>query len=254
MRAPLVAGNWKMNGDTVGISSLLEDIRLELKSVTLDRCQVLVLPPYVYLPLVIEQTADTDLGVGAQEVDARDAGAVTGGVSAAMVREMGCDFSLVGHSERRTLFGETDEHAAAKCERCLEVGLTPILCVGETLDERKGGLARQVVERQFGVVADRLGAAGLGKMLLAYEPVWAIGTGESATPELADEVHRWLREAIATVDASIASEMRILYGGSVTAGNAAELFGKENIDGALVGGASLKGKSFVDICRAAEES
>jgi triosephosphate isomerase len=171
-----------------------------------------------------------------------------------MLKDAGCSHVIVGHSERRTIFSEPDDLVATKFEQCLAQQLVPILCVGETLEQRDAGDTLDVVTRQLRAVTDRVGKAGFEKAMVAYEPVWAIGTGESATPEQAEEVHSSLRQCLAGVDEATASATRILYGGSVTPENAASLFKQENIDGALVGGAALKGKSFVEICRAANQS
>lgn len=254
MRTPIVAGNWKMNGDVAGVDELLDAVQQELEEASLSRCEILVFPAYVHLAGVLGRVAGTGIGVGSQDVDFRQSGAVTGGVSAPMVKDIGCSYAIVGHSERRTLFQEDNETVAAKFESCLDAGLMPILCVGETLDERRSGNTVDVVTTQLDAVALKVGAAGLGRGHVAYEPVWAIGTGESATSAQAEEVHAALRSRLGELDGDMAAGMRILYGGSVNADNAASLFANENVDGALVGGASLKGKSFVDICRAADAS
>jgi len=250
-RAPLVAGNWKMNGSKAVIRSLLEDLQTELEPLALQHCRVLVFPSYIYLDAVAGQLKDSGIGVGTQDVDQRPEGAVTGGVSAAMVRDVGCEFAIVGHSERRTLFGESDATVADKYELCHAEKLTTIVCVGEALEEREAGETLEVVRRQLQAVMDRAGKGFAGSMV-AYEPVWAIGTGRSATPEQAEEVHASLRSCLAEVDAGLAADTRILYGGSVTAENAQSLFEMDNIDGALVGGASLKADSFAKICEIAE--
>ena len=169
-----------------------------------------------------------------------------------MLKEFGCQFVLVGHSERRTLFGETDEVVADKVAAALEQGVTPMLCIGETLEERESGITEDVVSRQIQAVLDKVGVEGLGKSVIAYEPVWAIGTGKTATPEQAQEVHAFIRQLIAKHDANVAGNIQILYGGSVNAGSAAELFAMADIDGGLVGGASLKADDFAAICSAAE--
>lgn len=253
MRDPIVAGNWKMNGDTASIDHLLGELLAELDQSPVQHCKVLVFPSYIYLRQVAEKLSGSVVGVGAQDIDQREAGAVTGAVSAEMLKDVGCDYVLVGHSERRTLFGEDDQTVARKYVRALAGQLTPVVCVGETLEERQAGATLQVVTRQLQAVINLAGAEGIAAGLVAYEPVWAIGTGESATPEQAEEVHAGLRQCLAELDAGIANEMRILYGGSVTPENAQSLFANDNVDGALVGGASLKAKSFADICRAADE-
>lgn len=253
-RTPLVAGNWKMNGTAASIEQLLTAMLLELESLALQRCRVLVFPSHVYLKLVSEKLCESGIGVGSQDVDQRIEGALTGSVSARMVSDVGCEYSIVGHSERRTLFGESDEVVADKFVRCTEQGLTPVICVGETLAERRQDQTLPVVTRQLTAVLGKVGLAGFRGAMVAYEPVWAIGTGESASPEQAEEVHLGLRQCLAELDDGLAGETRILYGGSVNAANAQALFAKENVDGALVGGASLKAKSFAEICKAAEES
>ena len=253
-RDPLVAGNWKMNGDAGSLELLLDVVLSELSLLTLRRCSVLVFPSYVHLGQVARKLRGTNVGLGSQDADQRAKGAITGGVSAAMVKDAGCDFVLVGHSERRRLFAETDELVADKFEQCSRHGLVPIVCVGETLEEHKQDRTIEVVTRQLRAVTSRVGLLGFDGAMVAYEPVWAIGTGESASPEQAEEVHARLRKCLAVLDEGLSKRTRILYGGSVTGKNAAALFGMENVDGALVGGASLKANSFVEICKAAEES
>ena len=253
-RNPLVAGNWKMNGDADSIDLLLDGILGELATSALSRCGVLVFPSYIYLDRVAKKLRGSGIGVGSQDVDQRIQGAVTGGVSAVMVRDIGCEFAIVGHSERRRLFAESDGLVADKFEQCKSCGLVPIVCVGETLEERRQDQTLEVVTRQLEAVTSRLGPEGFEGAMVAYEPIWAIGTGESASPDQAEEVHAGLRRSLSKLDEGLSSRTRILYGGSVTPGNASALFGQENVDGALVGGASLKANSFVEICKAAEES
>jgi len=189
---------------------------------------------------------------GAQNVSQHSKGAFTGEVSAGMLREFGCGYVIVGHSERRQLFGEDDGTVALKAKAVLAQGMVPVICVGETLGERERGVTEEVVSRQLNAAADLLGAAGLRASVLAYEPVWAIGTGKTATPEQAQSVHAYLRGALAARDESVAAAMPILYGGSVKAANAAELFRMRDVDGGLIGGAALVAEEFVAICRAAE--
>ena len=253
-RNPLVAGNWKMNGNASSLALLLDDMLSELSVLALRRCSVLVFPSHVHLGQVAKKLRGSSVEVGSQDIDERTQGAVTGGVSAAMVKDAGCGFVLVGHSERRTLFAETDELVADKFEQCGFHGMVPIVCVGETLEERRQDRTMEVVTRQVRAVTSRVGLAGFDGAMIAYEPLWAIGTGESAAPEQAEEVHAGLRECVAELDEDLSSRTKILYGGSVSADNAAALFGMENVDGALVGGASLKANSFANICKAAEES
>ena len=253
-RDPLVAANWKMNGNASGVEVLLDGVISGLSVLELRRCSVLVFPSYVHLGQVAQKLRGSSVGVGSQDVDQRPQGAVTGGVSALMVKDAGCGFVLVGHSERRTLFSDTDEVVADKFEQCGLHELVPIVCVGETLEERRQGRTIEVVTRQLRAVTARVGLVGFDTAMIAYEPIWAIGTGESASPEQAEEVHAGLRNSLAELDGGLSRRTRILYGGSVTADNAVALFGMENVDGALVGGASLKANSFVEICKAAEES
>ena len=251
VRKPIVAGNWKMNGDVASIDLLVQDILAGL--VTAAKCEVILFPAFVHLKQVLDAIDGSGIAVGSQDADFRAPGAVTGGVSAAMIRDLGCSHAIVGHSERRALFSESDEAVALKFEACLGCGLTPILCVGETLDERRAADTLAVVTRQLDAVIDRVGVQGISQGIVAYEPVWAIGTGESATPAQAEEVHAALRERLAASSTEMSQEMRILYGGSVNAENASSLFANENVDGGLVGGAAMKGNSFIDICNAADE-
>jgi triosephosphate isomerase len=235
MRRRLVAGNWKMHGNRASNRALLEAILTGLPASKDVDCAVCV--PFPYLGETAVQLAGTQLALGAQNVSEHAQGAYTGEVSAAMLAEAGCKYVLVGHSERRQLYGETDAMVAAKFAAAAKQGLTPILCVGETLAEREAGRTDEVVARQ-------LGAVKFADAVLAYEPVWAIGTGKTATPEQAQAVHRQLRKMVPP-------GTRILYGGSVKADNAAALFAQENVDGGLIGGASLVAKDFLEILRAA---
>jgi len=249
MRTPLVAGNWKMHGSRTEnaslVRSLLELLRPEY------RAEVLVCPPFPYLLETGRQLKDTDVALGAQSVCAEAQGAFTGEVSAAMLRDVGCRYVLVGHSERRQLYGESDALVARKFVVAQANGLIPVLCVGETLDEREGGQTLTVVSRQLEAVLSVAGVAALGTAVIAYEPVWAIGTGHTASGEQAQEVHAMIRGKVAGLDATIGSSVRILYGGSVKASSARELFAMPDIDGGLVGGASLKADEFARICAAA---
>ncbi|MFT6517369.1 MAG: triosephosphate isomerase [Candidatus Azotimanducaceae bacterium] len=212
---------------------------------------MLIFPPVIFLEQVQQQLAGrSDIVFGAQNGDWHDSGAYTGEVSMLMLQEFGCSHVLVGHSERRSLFGETSEQVARKAQACLATGMVPVLCVGESLAQRHAGETAVVVESQLQAVISDLGIQALGQMVIAYEPVWAIGTGESATPEQAEAVHVQIRMYLANLDVNISKKIQILYGGSVNATNATELFAQENIDGALVGGASLKAEDFLHICRA----
>ena len=249
MRRPMVAGNWKMHGSSAMIRKLLGGIVAGAR----DRvtAEVAVFPPFPYLSLVQSLAAHSPVSWGGQTLNPHAEGAFTGEVSAAMLRDFGCRYVLVGHSERRSLFGERPEDVAQRFEAALDGGLRPVLCVGETLEQREAGETEDVVGRQIDAVLESVGIEGLGRGLLAYEPVWAIGTGLTATPEQAQAVHRFIRYKLAELDATIGGQIRILYGGSVKAANAADLFAQEDIDGGLVGGASLDAEEFLGICRGA---
>jgi len=250
MRKPLVAGNWKMHGSRAENASLVETLLDLLRPES--RAEVLICPPFVYLWETGRMLKDTDVALGAQSVCAEPLGAFTGEISGSMLLDVGCRYVLVGHSERRQLYGESDALVARKFLATQSQGLTPVLCVGETLEERESGRTTQVVERQLEAVLSVSGVAALGNAVIAYEPVWAIGTGRTASPEQAQEVHALIRAKVAALDATIAGSVRILYGGSVKASNARELFAMADIDGGLVGGASLKAEEFAQICAAAD--
>ncbi len=249
-RTPLIAGNWKMNGSLAGSEPLLREIVAGVSELT--GVDVLVCPPYVYLQSVASWLGGTAVRLGSQDVSEHaGAGAFTGEIAAAMLKDFGCDYAIVGHSERRALFGDTDERVAAKFLAAQGAGLTPILCVGETLEQREQGQTQAVVASQVQAVLDAAGVAAFANAVIAYEPVWAIGTGRTATPEQAQEVHAEIRAMIAALDATIAAQLTVLYGGSVKGANAAELLAMDDIDGGLIGGASLKADDFLAICRAA---
>lgn len=250
MRAKLVAGNWKMNGNLASNQALLEAMVPALGSFPGMACAVCV--PFPYLAQVRQVLRPTGIAWGAQDVCQFDNGAYTGGVSAAMLADFGCRYVIVGHSERRAVFGEADAVVAAKFEAVLKTGLMPILCVGETLAEREAGVMEKVVARQLDAVVTRSGVKALAKAVIAYEPVWAIGTGKTATPDEAQAVHAFIRGRIAAADQAIAAALLILYGGSVKAANSAQLFGMPDIDGGLIGGASLVADDFIAICRSAQ--
>jgi triosephosphate isomerase len=247
MRDLLVAGNWKMNGSRASVAALVRGL-LDAGPMP---CQTLVCPPNVFLHQVQTQLQGYDIALGAQNVDWHEAGAFTGEVAANMLLEFGCSHVLVGHSERRSLFSETNEQVGLKVDKCLASGLVPVICVGESLAQRQAGATIAIVEAQLKAVLDKVGIQALGRSIIAYEPVWAIGTGESATPDQAETVHVQIREYLAKQELKIAENIQILYGGSVNGENAASLFAQENIDGALVGGASLQVGEFLRICRAA---
>ncbi len=248
MRQPLVAGNWKMNGSRDSAVKLAEAI---LQAPDRASAEVLLCPPFVYLADVARTLKGSGVALGAQDLCAEENGAFTGEVSGTMLRDFDCGYVIVGHSERRALFGETDAWVARKFMAAQKAGLTPVLCVGETLSEREAGTTSAVVSRQLKAVLDAAGIAAFAKAVVAYEPVWAIGTGRTAKSDQAQEVHALIRGLLAAEDAKIAAATRLLYGGSVKAANAAELFGMPDIDGGLVGGASLDAAEFLAICAAA---
>ncbi len=249
MRSKLVAGNWKMNGSLVENHALLKSMLPALSAI--NGADVAVCVPFPYLAQARQALEGHKVALGAQDVCQFDRGAYTGAVSAAMVADFGCHYAIVGHSERRTIFGETDEIVSQKFAAVLKHGMTPILCVGETLAEREDSVTEKVVARQLDVVLKHNGADALGKSVIAYEPVWAIGTGKNATPEQAQAVHAFIRDRISATDVALAGKLPILYGGSVKAANAAQLFAMADVDGGLIGGASLIADEFVAICRAA---
>ncbi len=249
MRRILVAGNWKLHGSIDMTRELIGGILAGLGEV--QNADVAVCPPYPYLPLASELLQGSAVALGAQDVSDQAQGAYTGEVSAAMLAEFGCRYSIVGHSERRSLYGEDDAFVARKFVAAQAGGLTPILCVGETLEERESGITEDVVGRQLDAVIEAAGIGAFRQAVIAYEPVWAIGTGKTATPEQAQAVHRFIRERLAGHDAEVAEAVQIQYGGSVKPDNAAELFSQPDIDGGLIGGASLKADDFLAICRAA---
>jgi len=249
MRRPVVAGNWKMHGLRSANQALLTELEQRLESEW--PIDVVVFPPYVYLADAIRILDGGQIRVGAQDVCAEASGAFTGQVSASMLKDVGCRYVIVGHSERRRLYHEDDALVARKFAAVLQSGLTPVLCVGETLEEHEANHAQAVVARQMDAVIALNGIASFAQAVVAYEPVWAIGTGRTASPQQAQGVHAYLRSRIAAQDANIARHLRILYGGSVKGGNAAELFAMPDVDGGLVGGASLSADEFQQICAAA---
>ena len=245
-REKLVVGNWKMNGSLAANESLLDGISTLGKG-----CGVAVCVPFPYLAQVSAKLAGSAIGFGSQDVSEHEKGAYTGEVSAAMLNDFGVRYAIVGHSERRTLFGDTNERVAAKTERAIAAGITPIVCVGETLLEREQGRAGNVVTTQLTAVIERIGAEGLAKCVVAYEPVWAIGTGKTATPAEAQAMHAMIRAHVGKTDEAVAGALPLLYGGSVKASNAAELFAQPDIDGGLIGGAALVAEDFTGIVEAA---
>jgi triosephosphate isomerase len=248
MRKILVAGNWKLNGSLAETEALIKGVISGMGSVT--AADVAICPPYPYLALAQSLLKDSAVYLGGQDVSDQSSGAYTGEVSAAMLKEFGCHYAIVGHSERRALFAESDEFTARKFAAAQAGGLVPILCVGELLEERESGITEEVVARQLDAVINLSGVASLGNAVIAYEPVWAIGTGKTASPDQAQAVHEFIRTRVAGHDAAIAEKVQILYGGSVKPDNAAELFAKADIDGGLIGGAALKAEDFLGICSA----
>jgi len=245
-RTPLVAGNWKMNGGQSLVASMATALA-EYQGVA----DVVVCPPFPYLASAREQLPAA-IGLGAQNVSDQAEGAFTGEVAASMLAEAGCGYVIIGHSERRALYAESDAQIADKFAQVQAAGLIPVLCVGETLAEREAGNTDVVVCGQLQAVVDAVGVAAFARAVVAYEPVWAIGTGKTASPEQAQAVHARLRQSLAENDPDIAQSLRLLYGGSVKADNAALLFAQSDIDGGLSGGASLTADSFIAICQAAE--
>jgi len=249
MRQKLVAGNWKMHGSLAGNAQLLDALLAGMPAAT--GAEAAVCAPYPFLAQLQQRLAGSVLAWGAQDVSEHAQGAYTGEVSAAMLKEFGCRYVIIGHSERRSFYGDTDAVVAAKFLAAQSQGLTPILCVGETLAEREAGQTIAVVSRQLSAVLERAGVSAFAAAVIAYEPVWAIGTGLTASPAQAQEVHAAIRAQLAALDAAIAAGVQILYGGSVKPQNAAELFGQADIDGGLIGGAALVAEDFLAICRAA---
>jgi triosephosphate isomerase len=248
-RSKLVAGNWKMHGSISQNQDLLHAILAQ--TVALKEASIAVAVPYPYLWQAQSILANTHVSWGAQNLSQHEKGAYTGEVSAAMLVDFGCRYVIVGHSERRALYGEDSRTVALKFRAAQAAGLTPILCVGETLDQREAGVTEQVVAEQLDAVIELMGVDALPRSVLAYEPVWAIGTGKTATPQQAQDVHAFIRGRISN-NAEVSAGLQILYGGSVKASNAAELFGMPDIDGGLIGGASLLADEFVAICDAAK--
>lgn len=249
MRTPIVIGNWKLNGTTATAADLVASILAERPG--LSDIDMGVCPPFVFIPQAVAQVANSDLAVGGQSCSAYDNGAFTGEVSAEMLRDVGCRYVLVGHSERRALFGETDEVVGLKTQKALAAGLTPVVCVGETLAERQAGDMNAVVGAQIEAIVDAVGIQAFERLVVAYEPIWAIGTGQTASPEQAQAMHASIRTQLAAHSPAVAQSVRIQYGGSIKPDNAAILFAQPDIDGGLIGGASLNAEDFLVICRAA---
>jgi len=247
-RTKLVAGNWKMHGQTAANKALLDALKAGAAT---SRAALAVCVPAPYLAQAKAVLAGTPIAWGAQDVSQHAQGAYTGEVSTAMLVDFGCRYAIVGHSERRSYHGETDAAVAAKADAAIKAGLVPIICVGETLAEREGNITAQVITRQLDAVIAKIGAAGLAKSVVAYEPVWAIGTGKTASPEQAQEVHALIRTRVGQTDPAVAAGLQILYGGSMKPGNAKELMAQPDIDGGLIGGAALVAADFLAIGAAA---
>ncbi len=250
-RRPLIAGNWKMNGSLAANQVLLTGLLDGVAQLATVACDVVVCVPFPYLAQAQASLQDSVIKWGAQDVSAQEVGAYTGEVAVSMLRDFGCGYAIVGHSERRSYHAEADALVAQKTLRVLEAGLTPIVCVGETLQERKAGLTEATVARQLNAVLAVLNTEQLAKIVLAYEPVWAIGTGITATPEMAQQVHAFLRTQLSGLNAQAAGQVAILYGGSMKPDNAAALLAMPDIDGGLIGGAALKAADFLGIVAAA---
>ena len=249
MRHPLVMGNWKLNGSRHVVNELVANLRKELAGVA--GCAVAIAPPEMYIDLANHAAAGSHIILGAQNVDLNLSGAFTGETSAEMLKDIGAKYIIIGHSERRTYHKESDEFVAKKFGALKEAGLVPVLCIGETEAENEAGKTEEVCARQIDAVINALGVEAFNGAVIAYEPIWAIGTGKSATPAQAQAVHAFIRGHIAAKSQAVADQVIIQYGGSVNDANAAELFTQPDIDGALVGGASLKAPAFAVIVKAA---
>jgi triosephosphate isomerase len=248
MRRPVIAGNWKMYKTIGEAVDLVNGIKRAVYNI--EEADIVVCPPFTALGEVSELVENSNIGLGAQDVFWEKEGAFTGEVSCAMLKDAGCGYVIIGHSERRKLFGETNQGVNKKLKAALKEGLVPIVCVGETLDERKGGKTFDVIRDHVEGALEGLGRQELGRLIIAYEPVWAIGTGVNATADQAEEAHRFIRELLAKACGNeLATAVRIQYGGSVKPENIGELMSEEDVDGALVGGASLKADSFVEIIK-----
>lgn len=253
-RKRLVAGNWKMNGDVAANEALLAALRDHVPASITRRIEVSVCPPFPYIGQAAARLAGSGISWGAQNLADAENGALTGEVSAAMLADLRCHFVIVGHSERRGLLGETDAVVASKTRRALAAGLRPIVCVGETLAQRDASVYQAVLSAQLDALADVLSDVPAAAYVIAYEPVWAIGTGRTATPEQAQQAHHWIRACLARRHGAAAQQVRVLYGGSVKSGNAQALFAMPDVDGGLIGGAALNGEEFGAICSACAKS
>ena len=249
MRQTMIAGNWKMNGSSASIKELIAGIKAGMSSV--NKAAAVVCPPALYIPQVMAAIAGSKIKCGSQNICDQDKGAFTGELAGAMLKDLGCEFAIIGHSERRSLYGESDELVAKRFAAARRNGIKPIFCIGESLAEREKDVTNEVCSRQIDAVIKLEGIKALADGVIAYEPIWAIGTGKTASPEQAQAVHAFIRGKIAKLDATVAAGLQILYGGSMNAANAAELLAQPDIDGGLIGGASLKAEDFLTICRAA---
>jgi triosephosphate isomerase len=252
MREFLVAGNWKMNGGNAANDALVSGIVAGVPQGSGFR--LLICPPFPFLASIAGQISGSQVALGAQNVSEFEAGAYTGETAPSMLKDVGCEFVIVGHSERRAIYGETSTQVAAKFAAAQEAGLTPILCVGETLEEREAGTTQSVIDEQLNAVLDTAGVDAFAAAVIAYEPVWAIGTGKTATPDEAQDVHRHIRARLAEHSSELAEKVQILYGGSMKGENAPGLLSMPDIDGGLIGGASLKANDFLAIAEAAAQS
>lgn len=252
MRKKIIAGNWKMNKSISEARILMNEIKSSVTKEVSGMVEIVVCPPFICIPAAAEIYAGTGISFGGQNIHTKDDGAFTGEISASMLKEAGCKYVILGHSERRQYFHETNHIINFKVLKALEKGLKPILCVGETIEQREKGEAVKVVDEQVTMCLKDINSAQMSDVVIAYEPVWAIGTGKTATPDMADEMHAEIRKSLENLySASVASQTRILYGGSMNDKNAAELLSKPNIDGGLIGGAALKSDSFLKIIEAA---
>lgn len=249
MRDYLIAGNWKMNGSNAANAELVDGIIAGMPRS--DTVSLLVCPPFPYLAAMADKLSGSGIALGAQNVSQHAAGAYTGETAASMLTDVGCEYVIVGHSERRGLMGESSEVVAAKFRAAQDAGLIPVLCVGETQGQREAEQTEAVVDEQLNAVIDDSGVEAFRSAVIAYEPVWAIGTGLTATPEQAQDVHRHIRDLLGAMNQEVADGVKILYGGSVKGDNAAGLLGKPDIDGGLIGGASLQAADFLAIAEAA---
>jgi triosephosphate isomerase len=249
MRQPIIAGNWKMNGSRKSIADLMSGLKNGVAEV--GDVEMVVSPPSIYIAEVAALSSGTSIALSAQDLSDATSGPYTGEIAGSMLKDFGCKYVIVGHSERRNVRGEGDDLIADKFKAAQDAGLTPILCIGELLEERESGVTEEVCARQIDAVINKYGTSVLSNSVVAYEPVWAIGTGKTATPEQAQKVHAFIRDHIAKKDQTVADGLRIQYGGSMNAGNAADLLSQPDIDGGLIGGASLKAEDFLAIGKAA---